>query len=279
MDVVHTAAGDRWRQMQDAARGQAQRLADPEWSAPADPYAGRVDSFRAGQRTDQNVVDFLAAANGHDAHVLEVGAGAGRLCVPLARAVRQVTALEPSQTMAEALETDAVAADVHNVRVVPSRWQDYASDSGTDAVYAAHLVYALPNIEEFVQRIERFAEHWCGIILYAEAPQSHLAGFWPAVYGEARLPNPCLPQLLDVLWSLGIYADVKMLQVPAWPLGPAPRAQHGLRRRLRIVPGTQADARLEAAMRDLLTDWGDGALGPLDRNLLELAVAHWQPRI
>jgi 2-polyprenyl-3-methyl-5-hydroxy-6-metoxy-1,4-benzoquinol methylase len=278
MDMTHTAAGDRWRQMQDAARGQALRLGDPEWSAPVDPYAGRVDSFRAGQRTDQNVVDFLAAATGHDAHILEVGAGAGRLCVPLAHAVREVTALEPSQTMAAALEADAVSAGVHNVKVVSSRWQDYFSEVAADGVFAAHLVYALPNIEEFVHRLERFAQRWCGIVLYADPPQSHLAGFWPAVYGEARLPNPCLPQLLDVLWSLRIYADVSMLQVPAWPLGHASRAQIGLRRRLRIVSGTRADARLEVAMRALLTDWGDGALGPLERKPLELAIVHWQPR-
>jgi 2-polyprenyl-3-methyl-5-hydroxy-6-metoxy-1,4-benzoquinol methylase len=265
--------------MQDAARGQAQRLADPDWSAPVDPYAGRVDSFRSGQRTDQNVVDFLAAANGRAAHVLEVGAGAGRLCLPLAGAVVEVTALEPSQTMAAALEADAASAGVDNVKVVSSRWQDYAPDARADGVYAAHLVYALPNIEEFVRHFQRLAQAWCGIILFADPPQTHLADFWPAVYGEARFPNPCLPQLLDVLWSLDVYPDVKMLQVPAWPLGPSARAQNGLRRRLRIIPGTPADTRLEAAMRELLTDWGDGALGPLERKPLELAIVHWQPRI
>jgi 2-polyprenyl-3-methyl-5-hydroxy-6-metoxy-1,4-benzoquinol methylase len=264
--------------MQDAARGQAQRLGDPDWSAPPDPYAGRVDSFRSGQRTDQIVVDFLAAVNGPEATVLEVGAGAGRLCLPLAQAVREVIALEPSPTMASALEADAVTAGVHNVKVEPSRWQDYSADRGADGVYAAHLVYALPNIEEFVRRLERFARRWCGIILFADPPQSHLADFWPAVYGEARLPNPCLPQLLEVLWSLGIYADVKMLQVPAWPLGLTTRAHNGLRRRLRIVAGTHADTRLEEAMRKLLIDWGHGGLGPLERKPLELAVVHWQPR-
>src|SRR5215831_17694258 len=91
--MVRTPAGERWRLMQDAARGQALRLGDPGWEAGGDPYAGRVDSFRAGQRTDENVVQFLAAAIGPDATVLEVGAGAGRLCLPLARHVRAVVAL------------------------------------------------------------------------------------------------------------------------------------------------------------------------------------------
>lgn len=277
MDVVRTPAGDRWRHMQDTARGQAQRLADPDWSAGPDPYVGRVDSFRAGQRTDQNVVEFLAAVNGPEATVLEVGAGAGRLCLPLARAVHAVVALEPSETMASALEADASTAGLTNLTIARSRWQDYAGPSA-DGVFAAHLVYALPEIEELVLRLQHLASRWCGIILFAEPPQSHLADFWQTLFGEARLPIPCLPELLDVLRSLRIYPDLKMLQVPIWPLGRAARARNGLRRRLRIVPGSPADTRLEGAMRELLIDWGDGALGPLERKPLELAIAHWQPR-
>src|SRR5262249_46444053 len=146
-----------------------------------------------------------------------------------------------------ALEADASTAGLTNVTIVRSRWQDYAG-APADGVFAAHLVYALPEIEEFLLRLQHLASRWCGIILFAEPPQSHLADFWQAVFGEARLPNPCLPELLDVLRSLGIYPDVKMLQVPIWPVGPAPRARNGLRRRLRIVPGSPADTRLEGAM-------------------------------
>jgi 2-polyprenyl-3-methyl-5-hydroxy-6-metoxy-1,4-benzoquinol methylase len=276
--MVHIPAGERWRLMQDAARGQALRLGDPGWEAGGDPYADRVDSFRAGQRTDENVVQFLAAAIGPDATVLEVGAGAGRLCLPLARHVRAVVALEPSPTMAAALESDAQERGLSdNVRVVPSRWQD-VSEPVADAVFSAHVVYALPEIEDFVLRLEQLARRWCGVIVFAEPPQSRLFNFWPAVFGERRLPNPALPQLLHVLWSLGIYPDVKMLEVPIWPLGPQSRAQNGLRRRLRLVPGSAADARLAAAMSQLLDDWGDGRLGPADRRPLPLGVVHWVRR-
>jgi hypothetical protein len=30
-------------------------------------------------------------------------------------------------------------------------------------------------------------------------------------------------------------------------------------------------------MSELLTEWGDGSLGPLERKPLELAIVHWQP--
>ena len=263
--------------MLDAARGQAIRLGDPEWTGGPDPYADRVDSFRAGRRTDQNVVDFLAARTGPDASVMEIGAGAGRLSLPLAQRVRELIALEPSPTMADTLEADAQAAGVGNLRVMRGRWEDLEGVT-TDAVFAAHLVYGLPSIEDFLLRLHATARNWCAVILFGEPSQSRLSDFWPAVFGESRMPNPHLPQLLDVLWSMGIFPDVSMLEVPAWPLGPAARARNGLRRRLRVVPGTAADARLASAMAELLVDWGDGQLGPRDRRQLQLGTVHWAAR-
>jgi len=276
-DVTHTAAGDSWRKMQDAARGQGLRLGDAGWSPEGDPYVGRVESFRAGARTDRNLVDFLAASIGVDSSVLEVGAGAGRLCLPLARSVREVLAVEPSPTMADVLESDAREAGLDNLRVVRGGWQDSA-ELHADGVFAAHVVYALVEIEAFILRLQAVAQRWCAIVLFGDPPQSRLFDFWPAVFGEPRLPNPALPQLLDVLWSLGIYPDVKMLEVPIWPLGQPQRARNGLRRRLHLVPGSAADIRLESAMDELLVDWGEGRLGPRERGPLQLAVVHWTPQ-
>jgi len=257
------------------ARGQAARLADPDWSAATDPYVDRVDSFRSGQRTDDNLVQLLARLSGPEQTVLEVGAGAGRLSIPLASHVREVVAIEPNPGMATALIADAEAAGVSNVRLVKSRWEELGKE-GADGVFAAHVVYALPAIEEFVLRVQAAASNWVAVIVFAEPPQSRLFDFWPAVFAEPRQPNPSLPQLLDVLWSLGIHANVDMLEVPVWPLGPPPRAGKSLRRRLRICAGSAADIRLEAAMAELLVDWGDGVLGPRDRRPLPLGVVHWR---
>jgi SAM-dependent methyltransferase len=262
--------------MLDAARGQALRLGDPEWTPAADPYAERVESFRAGQRTDAELVDFIAARAGLSASVLEIGAGAGRLSLPLAQRVRELVALEPSQPMSAALLSDAAAAGLTNVRVIQSRWEAL-DDLQVDAAFAAHVVYSLPAIEAFVLRLQAAARSWCAVVLFAEPPQSRLLPFWPAVFGEECRVNPHLPQLLEVLWSLGIFADVTMLEVPIWPLGPPDRARNGLRRRLHLVPGSPADGRLAQAMGELLTDWGEDRLGPRNRAPLKLAIAHWLP--
>src|SRR5215472_14186833 len=77
----------------------------------------------------------------------------GGLCLPLASAVRAVVVLERSQTMASALQADAATAGLTNLTIVPSRRQDCAGLSA-DGVLAAHLVYTLSDIEEFVHRLQ-----------------------------------------------------------------------------------------------------------------------------
>jgi len=110
--------------MLDAARGQALRLGDPDWSLAADSYADRIDSFRAGQRTDQNVLDLLTARTGPTAGVMEIGAGAGRLSLPLARHGRELLAVEPSPSMADVLAADVRDAGLADVRIVRVGWEE-----------------------------------------------------------------------------------------------------------------------------------------------------------
>jgi len=85
----------------------------------------------------------------------------------------------------------------YRVRVTRGGWEEL-DDQTTDTVFAAHVVYAVPHIKDFLSRLQRAATAWCAVIVFADPPQSRLFGFWQAIFGERRLPNPCLPQLLDV---------------------------------------------------------------------------------
>src|SRR3954454_24364021 len=124
-----TAAGRRWQAMVEAHQAQTQRLRDPAWDAGSDFRPSFVESFRAGRGRwdDAAVVDALrphlspddtfvdvGAGAGRlalplppDARLVEVGAGAGRLALPLAEIVREVVAVEPSPVMGAALTEDA----------------------------------------------------------------------------------------------------------------------------------------------------------------------------
>lgn len=261
--------------MLEAARAQLERLGDPNWQSPVDRYQARVESFRGPGRSDDGVLDVLANHLRADDRLLDVGAGARRFSIPLAQRIGEVLALEPSPSMSAALMADAEAAGVSNITLVPSTWEDVPADLSADVVFSAHVVYSLPRIEDFLQFLERVARRWVAVALFGGPAQSRLQAVWNAVYGEDRLSNPGLPELLDVLWSLERYPDITMLDVPPWPLGNAERARRALRRRLHVVPGSPADDGLQAATEALLVDWGDGQLGPADRRPRKLAIVRW----
>jgi len=261
--------------MLDAARAQLDRLGDPEWTTPADRYSARVESFRGTARSDDGVVDMLVPHLSADDRVLDVGAGAGRFSIPFARQVKQVVALEPSPSMAQALTADARSAGLSNITLLGVPWEDAPDDLSVEVAFSAHVVYSLSRIEDFLLFLERAARRWAAVVLFGGPAHSRLNPIWQKVHAENRLLNPGLPQLLSVLWSLDRYPDVAMLDVPPWPLGAPERARRSLRRRMHIVPDSAADERLESAMETLLADWGDGQLGPTDRRAMKLAIVRW----
>ena len=53
---------------------------------------------------------------------LDIGAGGGRYALPLALAVREVVAIDPSPSMLAALTEDAAANGIENVASIEARW-------------------------------------------------------------------------------------------------------------------------------------------------------------
>src|SRR5215471_11208675 len=116
------SAVDRWRAMVLAHQAQSQRLRDAAVRTPRD-YPPSVDSFRADRERDDDarVLAVLLGLVSRESTVVDVGAGAGRFAIPLARKVARVIAIEPSEGMRAALESDAQRAGVGNLEVVPTR--------------------------------------------------------------------------------------------------------------------------------------------------------------
>ena len=178
--------------------------------------------------------------------------------------------------MRAALLADAGRAGVDNVHVVGTRWEETRGVTG-DLVMAAHVVYALAEIEPFVAGLDAAALQWAAMVAFEEPPLSWLSGFWPRVHGEARLAPPHLPQLVEVLQELGFGpAVVELIHVEPFDLGSPEVARQKLRRRLYVAPGSAADLRLEAAMGELLEERGD-VLVPRTERTVRVGLVRWRP--
>jgi len=279
--VAETAAATRWRALVRAHQAQSQRLRDPEWHAGLDYAPPSVDSFRANRERadDARVLEVFQTLTEPQDVLVDVGAGAGRFAIPLARRVRQVVAVEPGDAMRTALARDVHQAGLTNVQVVPQRWDEVlAADVRGDVVFAAHVVYPIADIEPFIRHLDAAARRWAAVLVFEAPPLSWLFPFWPAVHDEVRLPPPHLPQVIDVVRELGFGPfTVDRIEVEPFELGPADLARTKLRRRLYVAPGSAADERLGRAMAELLDDRG-GQLVPRTDQPVRVGLVRWRPR-
>ncbi len=145
-----------------------------------------------------------------DDTVLDVGAGAGRLALPLADICRHVTAVEPSEAMQARLTEQADGWGLDNLSVVASTWEDAEADAA-DVVICAHVVYTVRNISEFLGKLSQHAQREVIVVLFEQPAMANYFELWKKVYGEERIPLPSLSELKKVLEEMHVSFDTEPL--------------------------------------------------------------------
>ena len=227
-------------------------------------------------RSDDPVLNSLYAELGQGADVLDVGGGAGRFALPLATRAERVTVVEPSADSVEVLNARAAEAGLTNVAAINAPWEE-ADAPQADVVLCSLVLHHVSDAAPFIAKMQARAKQRVVIVEMMETPGALEVPFYERVYGAAPAPLPALPDALRLLWAMDIFPDLTML--PAVP--PALVEEHGgaldyLRRRLSVDPDTEADARLRAAVNDLLEDTPDGLIvrGMSPRRQ---AILTWRP--
>jgi SAM-dependent methyltransferase len=87
-----------------------------------------------------------------DDTLLDVGAGSGRFALPLARSVKQVTALDLSPDMLAILERRAAERDISNIQSLRGSWEDTPVEPH-DVVLAAWSLYRQRDILASLQKL------------------------------------------------------------------------------------------------------------------------------
>jgi SAM-dependent methyltransferase len=255
---------------------QAERVRSTA-DVPADFWQALAKNFRVpADRSLDPTPDALAALIGPADRVIDVGAGGGRITVPLAARCRELVAVEPSPAMRAVLEEEIARHGIRNIRIVPARWEE-ADVEPAELVFAAHVTYGIQVIEPFIRRLDAAALRHAALVAMTDPPQTPLAPFWRAVHGEERLRLPCRDELLAVLRELGADPEVIPLgPVPVLPFGPPAEALDLLRFRMLVGPGTPGDQRLGRAIERLAVE-RDGQLWPKDAVPNTRSIIRWDP--
>jgi hypothetical protein len=265
---------DAWSARVRADKEQVER--SREVSDPADFYAPVVDRFRMDpRRTDDATVNVLLGLASADDTWIDVGAGGGRYALPLALAVREVVAIDPSAAMQAALSDDAAADGISNVRIIGARWP-MPDLPGGDVGLMAHVGYDIREIGPFLDALESAAARLCVAVMGESAMATVATLFWERIHGEPRVRLPALPEMLTLLLARGSLPEVRLVDRVPSTFASLDEALSIARRQLWLRPGTAKDERLQRLVADTPEE-RDGRFA-FDWRPTKIGIVSWPPR-
>ncbi|HEX5147823.1 MAG TPA: NTP transferase domain-containing protein [Candidatus Limnocylindrales bacterium] len=269
-----------WAARVRANREQVERIR--EVPDGADFYAPVQSLFRADPtRTDDPVLLALLDLVRPGETWLDVGAGAGRFALPIARALDpsggSVIAFDTSPSMLEGLRDIAEDYAIENVRTVEGRWPPTdPARYESDVVLIAHVGYDIELIGPFVDAMERAARRLCVAVLMERQPSSIADAFWPPVHGETRVPLPALTDFKALLKARGRTPTVTMQERAPRRFESRDELIGFLRRQLWIADGGEKERRFRKASETLVVE-EDGRFGLVDQQPLPVGIVTWSP--
>jgi 2-polyprenyl-3-methyl-5-hydroxy-6-metoxy-1,4-benzoquinol methylase len=203
-------AAETYTALVDAANAQRLRLYGEETpGARWDHNAARRFRFDPYRRLDANLEVIASYVEPQDV-LIDVGGGAGRICLPMALRCREGIVVDVSQAMQEAFQACAAAAGITNVRFIRVDWLA-AEEIRGDIAVAANITYFVRDIVAFVRKMEAAVRRRVLITVRSVPGPNLRAALFRLVYGEEQLPAPGYRELLAVLWEMSILPDMRVL--------------------------------------------------------------------
>ena len=242
-------AVDRWHSQVRRHHSQsiaAQQNFDPNqdfWEGMAQNF--KDDPFRKGDPVIHRLEQEFAECR----TLVDIGGGAGRLALPLSLSREAVTVVDSSKSMLLELQDSCEEAKIENVSSVFGLWEDAVIDIHEGAL-CSHVTYGIENIGKFLENVNQYASQRVVIIAFMKSPQAHLESLWREVHEEERVHLPGVPELMDVLWQLGIAPELNIIEhLGPHIYGSEKDAISDLRRRLYVNQGTRKDEILTRVLK------------------------------
>jgi SAM-dependent methyltransferase len=211
------SALERWQEILDARAQQMDAAYARLGHSSANYWDRRAQGFhRATKDTISSDPLYLRLHKVVDAQisVLDVGAGTGRFALALAPQARQVIAVEPNARMLHYLQQGASERGITNITTISSTWEAAPDDLQADIVLCSHVLYPIRAIDTFLAKLHSATLREAYLYVRATHFDALTAHIWRHFHGDERHLPPGYIHVLDVMYEMGLYADVEVLKLP-----------------------------------------------------------------
>jgi len=213
-DMTILTAGswrEQWRQLKLAHcavpnYGNAKQF----WNNKKNVQTVYMKSREKNQHQTEARLNAMAIPDG--SRVLDIGAGPGTFTVPLALRGCEVTVVEPSSVMREALAERIARENVPGITILPKRWEDVRPEElgePYDAVIASYSL-TMMDIAEAVAKMHACCGGTVHLFWFLTPPSWAKVNkdLWPLLHGGEFPGEPMADWLWQVLVEMGIYASL-----------------------------------------------------------------------
>src|SRR6266568_4554194 len=211
------SALERWRSLLHARAQQMDAAYARLGRSSADFWDRRARAFHrvTKERTQRDPLYLkLSSIVTPQTTILDVGTGTGRFVLALAPLTKQVIAVEPNAAMLQYLQQDAAELGITNITYVPTTWQDAPTDLKADIVICSHVLYPIWDVDTFLEHLRAATLETCYVYMRAGHFDNLTAPFWRHFHGDERCMPPGYIHALDVMYEMGMYANVDIVQIP-----------------------------------------------------------------
>lgn len=147
-----------------------------------------------------------------DSSVLDIGAGLGRLAIPLAKEVRKLTAVEPARVYMNVMKDRAARTGVDNIDFSDNLWSDFQLQEKYDLVYSTWSPAA--NNPETLMKMNEASRGYCAIEMVASPMNvwDFTGQIYPMIMGEEFRPPGNYLNIVTTLYDYSIYANLETWQ-------------------------------------------------------------------
>jgi SAM-dependent methyltransferase len=180
-------------------------VSDSPWVLPRQIFARRADRLTLAPAGESYERAWAALAP--SGTVLDVGAGAGAACLPLAPRTTSLTAIDTDPEMLRLLADRAQAVGL-GAQTILGRWPDVAADvPPADVVTSHHVLYNAADLGPFLAALTTHARRMVVVECAACHPLTSLNDLWLTFHGLKRPAGPTAADVLEILDAMGIQTE------------------------------------------------------------------------